>query len=135
MGLAMGVNNLVAIFDERYYRHLSGGILEAFGKLFFKDLKVYLYPMKDPKTGELITSENLKVHPRMKELYKFFKYNGKVVDIKDFNLEHLNIFSREVLKMIENGESGWENMLPEGVAEIIKKQHLFGYKKQEKINS
>ena len=31
MGLAMGVNNLVDIFDEKYYRHLSGGILEAFG--------------------------------------------------------------------------------------------------------
>src|SRR5690606_13891379 len=75
MGLAMGVNNLVDIFDEKYYRHLSGGILEAFGKLFFKDLKVYLYPFKDPVTGELIISDNLKVHPRMKELYKFYKYN------------------------------------------------------------
>ena len=69
----MGVSNLVDIFDEKYYRHLSGGILEAFGKLFFKDLKVYLYPMLDSKSGELITSENLKVYPRMKELYKFFK--------------------------------------------------------------
>jgi hypothetical protein len=83
MGLAMGVNNLVDIFDEKYYRHLSGGILEAFGKLFFKDLKVYLYPLKDKKTGEITDSDNLKVHPRMKELYKFFKYNGKVVDIQD----------------------------------------------------
>jgi hypothetical protein len=26
MGLAMGVNNFVDIFDEKYYRHLSGGI-------------------------------------------------------------------------------------------------------------
>ncbi len=47
MGLAMGVNNLVDIFDEKYYRHLSGGILEAFGKLFYKDLRVYLYPMQN----------------------------------------------------------------------------------------
>ena len=35
----MGVNNFVDIFDEGYYRGLSGGILEAFGKLFYKDLK------------------------------------------------------------------------------------------------
>ena len=41
MGLAMGVNNLIDIFDEKYYRHLSGGILEAFGKLFYRDLKVF----------------------------------------------------------------------------------------------
>lgn len=128
MGLAMGVNNLVDIFDEKYYRHLSGGILEAFGKLFFKDLKVYLYPMKDAETGEYTDSENLKVHPRMKELYKFFKYNGKVVDITDYNPEIMKIFSREVLSMIEKHEDGWEEMLPPGVAEIIKEKKLFNCK-------
>ena len=127
MGLAMGVSNLIDIFDEKYYRHLSGGILEAFGKLFFKDLKVYLYPMKDSETGEYINSENLKVHPRMKELYKFFKYNGKVVDIKDYNPEHMDIFSREVLQMIEENKDGWEEMLPAGVSETIKKKRLFNY--------
>ena len=130
MGLAMGVNNLVDIFDEQYYRHLSGGILEAFGKLFFKDLKVYLYPFKDPETGELITSDNLKVHPRMKELYKFFKYNGKVVDIADYDPEILSIFSREVLQMINEGKTGWEDMLPERTTTMIKEQHLFGYKEK-----
>jgi hypothetical protein len=127
MGLAMGVSNLVDIFDEKYYRHISGGILEAFGKLFFKDLKVYLYPMLDDKTGELVTSENLKVYPRMKELYKFFKYNGKVIDIADYDESIMNIFSREILRMISEGETGWENMVPEGTAELIKDYRLFGY--------
>lgn len=127
MGLAMGVSNLVEIFDEKYYRHLSGGILEAFGKLFFKNLKVYLYPMKDEETGELINSKNLLVHPRMKELYKFFKYNGKVVDITDFDPKVLGIFSRDVLSKIESGEPDWEEMLPIGIAEIIKKKNLFNY--------
>ncbi|QNJ98628.1 TonB-dependent receptor [Constantimarinum furrinae] len=140
LGLAMGVNNLVDIFDEKYYRHLSGGILEAFGKLFFKDLKVYLYPMRDPETGEYTNSENLKVHPRMKELYKFFKYNGKVVDITDFNPDILNIFSREVLTQIETGEEGWEELLPPGVSEIIKEKCLFSCrveqaKQQAKLNN
>ena len=127
MGLALGVNNMIDIFDEKYYRHLSGGILEAFGKLFFKDLKVYVYPMLDPVTGEYTNSDNLKVHPRMKELYKFFKYNGTVVDIEDFDKDHLNIFSRTVLKMIKNNDEGWEKLLPEGVSEIIKEKELFGY--------
>ncbi len=133
MGLAMGVNNLIEIFDEKYYRHLSGGILEAFGKLFFKDLRVYLYPMQNDD-GSITNSENLKVHPRMKELYKFFKYNGKVVDITDYNPNILNIFSREVLNMIANGEPGWEEMLPEGIAKIIHEQSLFGCESEEVIN-
>jgi hypothetical protein len=130
MGLAMGVNNLVDVFDEKYYRHLSGGILEAFGKLFYKDLRVYLYPMEN-KDGSLTTSENLKVHPRMKELYKFFKYNGKVVDITDFDASNLSVFSRTVLKMIATGDNGWESMLPEGVAKLIKEKCLFGCEAEE----
>ncbi len=133
MGLAMGVGNLIDIFDEKYYRHLSGGILEAFGKLFYKDLKVYLYPMKDTNTGEYITSENLKVHPRVKELYKFFKYNGKVVDITYYNPEYLEIFSQEVLAKIEKGEEGWEKLLPSGISETIKRKNLFNYRKSPEI--
>lgn len=126
MGLAMGVNNLIDIFDEKYYRHLSGGILEAFGKLFYKDLKVYIYPMLN-QNNSMTTIDDLKVHPRMKELYKFFKFNGKLVNIKNYDPEILNIFSRTVLNMINKNEHGWEEMLPKGVAEIIKEQKLFGY--------
>ena len=126
MGLAMGVNNLIDIFDEKYYRHLSGGILEAFGKLFYKDLKVYIYPMLN-QNNTMTTIDDLKVHPRMKELYKFFKFNGKLVNIKNYDPEILNIFSRTVLNMINKNEHGWEEMLPMGVAEIIKDQKLFGY--------
>ncbi|MGY0407300.1 MAG: TonB-dependent receptor, partial [Polaribacter sp.] len=127
MALAMGVYNLIQIFDEKYYRNLSGGILEAFGKLFYRDLKVYMYPYKDKTSGEYINSDNLKVHPRMKELYKFFKNNGKLVDIEHFDPNILDVFSRTVLKMIMKGEKGWEEMLPEGIAELIKQKRLFGY--------
>ena len=132
MGLAMGVNNLVDIFDEKYYRHLSGGILEAFGKLFYRDLKVFLYPMKD-ENGVVISSENLKVHPRMKELYKFFKFNGKVIDIQDYRPENLDVYSRQVLHMISNGIEGWEEMLPKGIGDLIKKDHLFGFDQKKLI--
>jgi hypothetical protein len=67
----------------------------------------------------------------MKELYKFFKYNGKVVDIADYDPSILDIFSREVLAMIANGEQGWEAMLPEGIARLIKEQALFGCETEE----
>ncbi len=132
MGLAMGVNNLIDIFDEKYYRHLSGGILEAFGKLFYRDLKVFLYPMKD-ENKTVINSENLKVHPRMKELYKFFKFNGKVLDIENFNTDNLEIYSRQVLKMISKDIPGWEAMLPKGIAELIKRDKLFGFSEKKEL--
>ena len=123
----MGVSNLIEIFDEKYYRNLSGGILEAFGKLFFKNLLVYLYPMIDPDTGEVVDSTNIRVSSQVKELYKFFKYNKKVVDITDYNKDYLSIYSKEVLAMIYQGKSGWEEMLPKKVSELIKEKNLFGY--------
>ncbi len=135
IGLVMGVNNLVDIFDTKYYTHLSGGILEAFGKLFFKDLRVYLYPMINSKTGELTNSENIKVHPRMKELYKFFKYNGRVIDIEDYNKEVMHVFSREVLRMIAENEEGWREMLPPGISDIIDEQNLFGCNTETLLDS
>jgi hypothetical protein len=127
IGLTMGINNLIEIFDPKYYTHLSGGILEAFGKLFFKNVKVFAYPMLNEE-GQIINSDNLKVHPRMKELYKFFKYNGKVQDVEDYNVENLKIFSRKVLELINSGDPKWEEMLPKGVSKLIKEQKLFGYK-------
>lgn len=125
MGLTMGVTTFIDIFDEKYYRSLSGGILEAFGKLFFKNLKIYLYPLKDLETGEIITSKNLKVHPRMKELYKYFRDNGRVVDIADFDPGILDIYSKKIHRMIVNGEPGWEKSLPESTARLIKEKGLF----------
>ncbi|MDC0478353.1 TonB-dependent receptor [Flavobacteriaceae bacterium] len=127
IGITMGINNLIEIFNPKYYTQLSGGILEAFGKLFFKNVKVFAYPMLD-ENGQIVNSDNLKVHPRMKELYKFFKYNGKVEDVVDYDIKHLKIFSREVLKLINSGDPKWEDMLPNGVSKLIKEQKLFGYK-------
>ena len=123
----MGVNNFVDIFDEEYYKDLSGGILEAFGKMFHNNLKIYLYPNKG-NNGSIINSENLKLDNRMKEFYKFFKYNGKIIDIKDFEIKFLDIFSRKVLEMIKNKNDVWEDFLPNGIPEIIKKNKMFGFK-------
>ena len=126
MGIVLGSNNLIDIFNEKYYRELSGGILEAFGKLFMKDLKLYLYPEFN-KNGDKIDADSIKVHPRYQELYNYFKLNKRIVDIKNYDESVLGIYSRDVFKMIKNHEAGWEEMLPEGVAETIKKKRLFGY--------
>ena len=47
------------------------------------------------------------------------------MDIIDYDPEILHIFSRDVLKRIINKEEGWEKMLPEGVADMIKEENLF----------
>lgn len=135
LGLVMGVDNLEDIFNEKYYRQLSGGILEAFGKMFFKSLKVYLYPMLDEETGEIITSKNLKVHPRIEELYKFFVENNRVVDITDYKEEYLSIHSRKVYEMILEGDPKWEEMVPGLTAKMIKEKNMFHKEKADAASS
>lgn len=134
MGIILGVPNLVELYDERYYRNLSGGILEAFGKMFNRDLKMYLYPYKNQETGELTTTENIEIHPRYKALYEHFVFNQRIVDFNEFDEDILHIFSREVLRKIRNGESGWEDMIPKYVDNIIKEKRLFGYKCDHPLN-
>jgi hypothetical protein len=127
MGLILGVPNLLDIFNEKFYSNLSGGLLEGFGKMFNRDLKLYLYPYKNQETGEIYNVENLDVHPRYRPLYDYFVYNKRIVNIEDYDPDILHIFSRTVLKMIRNNESGWEDMIPKYVDNIIKDKCLFGY--------
>ncbi|QAR29909.1 TonB-dependent receptor [Ornithobacterium rhinotracheale] len=131
IGISMGVNNLLSIFDERYYNNLSGGILEAFGRLFKRFVTLYLYPYLNEDTGELMTSENIRVAEHLKELYKYFKQNDRIKDIKDFNQAYLSIYSKEILQQIISCQTGWEQHLPGEVAELIKRDCLFGYDKDK----
>ena len=126
MGLIIGVNNLLEIFDDKYYRNLNGGILEAFGIIFTRDLKIYLYPYKPNREDEALNSENMPIHPRLGPLYNYLLTNKRVKDL-NYNEAVLNIFSKDVLHKIKNCEEGWEEAVPDGVDQIIKENNLFGY--------
>ncbi|MDA9898268.1 TonB-dependent receptor [Flavobacteriales bacterium] len=127
MGLIIGVNNLLEIFDDKYYRNLNGGILEAFGILFTRDLKIYLYPYQADSKVELLNSKNIPIHRRLRPLYDYLLKNSKIKDLK-FNDTVLQIFSRDILYMIRKKKDGWQEGVPDGVSEIIEKKKLFGIK-------
>jgi hypothetical protein len=125
MGLILGVDNLLDMFEEKYYRNLNGGIMEAFGIIFTRDIRFYLYPYKPNQETNLLNSTNIPIHPRVKGLYNYLHSNGRIKDL-EHNADVLSIFSKDVLKKIKACEEGtWENSVPEGVAELIKKKHLF----------
>ena len=126
MGFIMGVDHLKEVFTEKYYHNLNGGILEAFGILFTRDVKIYLYPFKEE--NGITDSNSVQIHPRLAPLYHYLKFNSRIIDLKNYNPDVLNIFSKKVLKMIREGEEGWEEMVPSYVDIIIKKNKLFGYK-------
>jgi len=130
MGLIIGANHLIKLFDTNYYKHLSGGILEAMGKLLNKKMKLYIYPYKQKNSEETITSENIKLDKKMQDLFDYFKHDGKFIDITDYNKQLLETYTREIIEQIQKGESQWEKYIPDGIAGNIKKNFLFGYKKR-----
>lgn len=125
IAITMGASSLLDLFKEQYYTELEGGILEAFGKLFTKDLRIYVYPMRD-EAGIIRTSDNLEMQAEMRSLYRHLVERGKIRQLEGFDEGVLHIFSREVLQRIKNGDDSWEEMVPSEIAEIIKRRRLFG---------
>lgn len=127
IGLAMGVPTLQEIFEERYYIHLAGGILESFGRLFKNDLKVYAYPLLETKTGALITADNLLVAPKLQHLYNYLIENQHIQAIRGYKPDNLRILSREVYQRMHEGDPSWEHDVPERVVGMIRGRRLLGY--------
>ena len=128
IGLVMGVPSLMEIFDEKYYLNLEGGILEALGRMFKSGLKLYVYPMIDEKTGELLTATKLEVAPNLRSLFRYLIDNEFIQEITDYNPEYLRIYPPDALAKLQSSDPAWERMVPPEVAEIIKTRKFFGYR-------
>src|SRR5581483_1974229 len=149
IGAVLGINNLLEIFNEKYYEHLDGGILESFGRMFKNAVKLYVYPMRQEAyerylstggiatpgsvashafaSGVLITAKNVHVDDHLTNLYAHLVENHYIDCISGFDHDILGIFSRDVLRRIKEGDPTWEKMVPATVASAIKRRSLFGY--------
>ncbi len=125
IGITTGVPTLREVFDEKYYANLSGGILESFGRMFKNDLKLYVYPLLDEKTGAQISATNLRVAPNLRHLHAYLVENRYIESLRDYDEKCLSIFSRDVLQKIRSGDKSWEAMVPPEVAQIIRERNLF----------
>jgi hypothetical protein len=128
IGLVMGVPSLMEIFDEKYYLNLEGGILEALGRMFKSGLKLYVYPMIDEKTGDLLTATKLEVAPNLRSLYRYLIDNEFIQEVTDYNPDYLRIYPPDALAKLQSGDPAWERMVPPEVAKIIKSRQFFGYR-------
>ncbi len=131
MGIIVGIYNLQTIFDERYYDNLRGGLLEAFGRGFGNNVKLYVYPANNVETGELYSLENFQPATHLRGLLQYMKDVNKLEGFNNYNSSLLGIMSDDVLAKIRAGASSWEEDVPEVVVKAIKFYELFGYKKVE----
>ena len=135
MGVIVGIYNLQTIFDERYYDNLPGGLLEAFGRGFGHNVKMYVYPANNVESGEIYDLNNFNIPSNLKGLLEYMKDNNKLSSIDSYNSKSLHIMSDDVLSKIKANASSWEDDVPEAVVKAIKFYELFGYEKKVKLSS
>lgn len=129
-GLVMGVPSLLEIFDEKYYVNLEGGILEALGRMFKGKLRLYVYPMIDERSGEVVTATQIEVAPNLRSLFDYLIDNQFIAELSDYHPEYLDIHPPDVLARLQQGDPSWEKMVPPEVRQIIESRGFFGYERR-----
>lgn len=124
--IVVGILTFNKIFEEKYYLDLKGGIMEAFGKLFPENVKMYIYPSL-AKDGTLQTVAEMQLPDKTKFLLNHLHENHNFIEISSVNKKRLHIFSQDVLEKIRQHDPAWKEMVPRYVSEFIVSKRLFGY--------
>ncbi len=129
IGLAVGASKLAEIFNESFYNESEGGLLGGLGQLFKNPARLYVYPHLDLDSGHKLTVDNFPIPSHLRHLYAHLRENRFIQGIPNFNAELLSIRSQDVLARIRSGDTSWEQLVPPPIAEIIKRDRLFGYRR------
>lgn len=127
IAMAMGLNTLQRLFDENSYEHLQGGVLESLGRLFKNQIKLFIYPQKDRRTGAIQGLRELTLADDLRHLLEYLLARNFVVPLEGVSPKYLDIHSPVVLDMIGSGSGEWKKLVPECVANAIVERKLFGY--------
>lgn len=123
IGLAMGARKLQNIIQETYEHNLDN-LLSAFGELFLRHVRFYIYPARRDD-GSLLTAQNISKPEDIHFLYQHLLDHRNIVDVRQYNPDILDIYHKDVLRMIRNGEPGWEEKVPPEVARLVQEKRLF----------
>ncbi|MBD3636307.1 MAG: TonB-dependent receptor [Crocinitomicaceae bacterium] len=135
IGVLLGVYTLQTIFDEKYYATLNGGLLEAFGRGFGHNVKMYVYPALEKGSNEIYDLSKFEVPDHLQGLLDYMMANNKLAAYGSYDKNLLHIQSDTVLAKIKKNEPDWEDDVPESVMKAIKFYNLFGHHKKESIKA
>ncbi|NOZ47763.1 MAG: TonB-dependent receptor [Chlorobi bacterium] len=125
--IIIGVLTFIKVLEPKYYTNLRGDILEAFGRLFTRNMKLYVYPALQNKSDELLNAANIPVNDEILPLYNYLLSNKRIIQLKDIQKDVLQFFPHKVVKCIQDGDPAWEKMVPESIKKLIKQKEMFGY--------
>lgn len=128
IAFVMASYNFEEILNPDNYEGKKFGLVGSLGTLFEPRTKLYIYPAFDDKTQEIKKIDTMNIADELSFLLLYLIENHFVENITDYNPDVVSIWSRKVLKMIQDGEVGWEKLVPSSVAKTVKKKCLFGAK-------
>lgn len=128
IAFVMASYNLEEILNKSRYTESRYGLVGSLGKLLEPNTKLYIYPACDDENATIQTLDKLEVADEQKLLLKYLKENKMIESIEDYNKDVISIWSRKILKMIQDGAEGWEKFVPDSVAKTVKSKCLFGAK-------
>ena len=126
IGLVVGVPTLARMLEERHYEDLAGGLLEALGQLLAGPVTIYVYPWRNPATGEVVSVANFAVPQHLGHLYAYLRENGFIEALETPPDIDLSVMPQRVLALIQAGDPAWERLVPPAVIGVIKEKRLFG---------
>ena len=118
IGLVTGAATIPALFDPSYYHDLPGGVLEAVGRLFKRNVRFYVYPYREPD-GTLVDAEHARIPADAEPLYQYLLQSGAIQGLEPDPRSDLSIFPEHVRQMIRDGDPDWQKLVPEPVATAL----------------
>lgn len=122
IGMVMGAPTLQAIFDSAWYTELGGGTMEALGRLFQHPLRFYVAHSAETDAANAVAA--WRPNGPVGHLYDHLQAQDCVVPFALDPDADVSAFPEEVRRMIQEGESGWEELVPEAVAEAVRNRRL-----------
>ncbi len=113
IGIILGLPLFEELFNERWCADLEGGLLESFGRLLKNQVRLYIYPMGDPATGNILGAKDARLSPPKQHLLRHLLDTGSVRAIDVPSQEFLFHTSAEVRKMVHDRDPHWQALVPD----------------------
>ena len=124
-GLVLGLPLVRELFNERHYHNLTGGILEAFGRLFTHGVRLYVQPTRDVIDGHVVTADTLRVAPHLAHLLDHLRVNGLLCPLPYDETTLRTYSSEDVRSRICSGDPSWQDLVSPEVAALIESRGYF----------
>lgn len=137
IGVCMGINNLLEVFNEKYYTHLAGGILESFGRLLKNSVRLYIYPMKQKAYCRLLEIQKAENEGQeVSATSDYFCSTGSITDNLLITCNNLRVtpqLTNLYLHLLENGYIEHIRGIDEELLEIFSRDILSAISEDDPI--